>query len=273
MTALIPAALRQTMRDVLPLSWRLAFRRAPSLVRDLCFAKEVARTEETQGWQCVAKRTSPLRRAATSYSEVIQAAKVANVTLAAQRLDGVLLGPGDVLSWHRVVGPPLAVRGFQRGPELHDGNMSLGVGGGVCQVANMVFWLGLHGGLDIVERHRHSYDLFPDQNRDVPFGCGATVFYPHRDLKMQNQSRQPVVFRFSVKDGNLEGVLLSPEVGHRTYKIVERRHRFVREQGVVWRNNSIYRQVFENGHKLQDVLVVENRARVCYPVTEEVLER
>ncbi len=243
------------------------------MTRDLLFPAKVTKTIQIDGWHRILGRRSPLHRPGASYSPAVQQGKVANVKLAARRFDGVMLAPGDMVSWHRTLGPPLAMRGFRLGPELHCGQMAVGLGGGVCQVANMLFWLGLHGGLSIVERHRHSYDLFPDQNRDVPFGCGATVFYPNCDLKLRNTTDGVVVFRFTVCGEALEGSLHSHSQPNLSYRIVERQHRFVREKGIIWRENSIYRQTCDSEQVLDETLVVNNRAKVCYPVSAEVVEQ
>ncbi|MEI3305467.1 MAG: VanW family protein [Dysosmobacter sp.] len=49
----------------------------------------------------------------------------------------------------------------------------------------------LHTPLTVVERYRHSHDVFPDANRTQPFGSGATCAYPHRDLMIRNDTQQP----------------------------------------------------------------------------------
>src|SRR5687768_16325118 len=70
------------------------------------------------------ERASPLRRDTTIYEEALQRAKEHNVRLGASRIHGQVLGPGESFSWHAVVGPPIRLRGFLPGPELHDGRLS-----------------------------------------------------------------------------------------------------------------------------------------------------
>ena len=264
--------LRRLMRRTLPLSWRLAIRRAPALIRDLCIPPAIEKVSQTHAWHEVARRHSPLSRPGTRYDPAIQAAKVANVTRAAALLDGVVVPPGEVFSWHRTIGPPLFWRGFRPGPELHEGTMSVGIGGGVCQVANMVFWLGLHAGLAVTERHRHTYDLFPDHNRDVPFGCGATVFYPTCDLKLANPTNHRLAFRFHIEEDRLVGCIVSQDKPTLQYQVIERDHRFVRQQDTIWRHNAIYRKTIKDGQTTCETLVARNRAKVCYSVREGMLQ-
>ena len=53
--------------------------------------------------------------------------------------------------------------------------MKKGVGGGLCQMANMIHWLILHTPLEVTELHHHSDALFPDVKRRVPFGTGTSI--------------------------------------------------------------------------------------------------
>ena len=72
------------------------------------------------------------------------------------------------------------------GMVLHNGGFKPGVGGGLCQLSNLIYWMTLHTPLTVVERWRHSYDVFPDAERTQPFGSGATVAYNHIDLQIRN---------------------------------------------------------------------------------------
>ena len=120
----------------------------------------------------------------------------------------------------------------------------------MCQVANLVFWLGVHAGLTVVERHRHALDLFPDDGRQVPFGLGATVFFPTRDLKLANPHPVAVGLRIFVVDGVLRGQLTAAEPLPATWRVVEVAHRFERDaDGSVWRINRLER-IREGGRRI-----------------------
>jgi vancomycin resistance protein VanW len=77
--------------------------------------------------------------------------------------------------------------------EFRDGETVTAVGGGLCQLANLLVLLGIEAGMEILERHRHSLDLFPDADRTAPFGCGATVFYNYVDLRLRNVMDFPLL--------------------------------------------------------------------------------
>jgi VanW like protein len=77
---------------------------------------------------------------------------------------------------------PLAVeahgirrKGYVDGMLLDNGEATAGVGGGICQLANLLHWMVLHSPLVITERSEHSFDPFPDNGRVLPWGVGCTI--------------------------------------------------------------------------------------------------
>jgi vancomycin resistance protein VanW len=219
----------------------------------------------------LAEHSSPLRRGSTVQDESLQRGKEQNVTRAVQLLDGLVIAPCEVFSYHRVVGRPSQRRGFADGPELHGGALTRGIGGGCCQVSNLLYWLALQSGMNIVERHRHSLDLFPDDARTVPFGCGATVFYNLADLRFENPWPAPVLVSLRVENGRLHGALRSAEDPRVRVRVYETDHRFVRDDTGWLRENRIRREVRTlSGALLTDHEVAHNRARVCYEPSDAV---
>ena len=63
-----------------------------------------------------------------------------------------------------------------------------GVGGGICQLANLVHWMVLHSQLTVVERSEHSFDPFPDKGRVLPWGVGCSIVYNYVDLVVRNDT-------------------------------------------------------------------------------------
>ena len=117
-----------------------------------------------------------------------QANRGRNVEVAAARLNGVVLYPGDILSFNGVVGARSLENGFQKAGEIFKGEMIEGVGGGTCQVASTFHAAAFFGGLDIVERLPHSRP-----SAYIPLGLDATVVYPSIDLKVKNPYAFPIV--------------------------------------------------------------------------------
>jgi len=75
--------------------------------------------------------------------------RVPNIKRAASYLNGVVVGPGEVLSFNRIVGPRTAERGFSEAPVIVADELERGLGVGVCQVASTLFGAAMLGGFEI----------------------------------------------------------------------------------------------------------------------------
>jgi len=127
-----------------------------------------------------------------------QAARTANIHIAAEALDGHVLAPGEVLSFDRVVGPRSLERGYQMAPVILRETRQMQTGGGVCQVASAMFVAGLLSGLTPVERWRHSTPV-----DYIPLGYDATIAWGAKDLKLRNDTGQRVRVRVFVTGATL----------------------------------------------------------------------
>ncbi len=111
--------------------------------------------------------------------------RIHNLSLASQRLNGMLIAPGETFSFNKAVGEISAATGFKSAYIIQNGRTILGDGGGVCQVSTTLFRALLHAGLPIVERHAHAYRVHYYEEKS-PLGLDATVFAPSVDLKFKN---------------------------------------------------------------------------------------
>lgn len=200
----------------------------------------------------------------------LQHNKVVNLRIITPLINGVRIAPGEVFSFCRLVGKPTARRGFLEGMELSMGQARSGVGGGICQMANLLHWLVLHSPLTVTERSAHSFDPFPDQNRSMPFGVGCAVFYNYVDLGFRNDTTESFQFKIWMTETELWGELRSDREIAETYKIREEKHRFLRRDGHFYRTNEIWRLVMERktGRHLRDEKLKENLVRVMYQPAE-----
>jgi vancomycin resistance protein YoaR len=114
--------------------------------------------------------------------------RIPNIALAARFLNGVVVGPGEVLSFNRTVGPRTEERGFRNAPVIVADELEQGLGGGVCQVASTFFAAATLGGFEIVERRSHSRP-----SGYAPLGLDAVVIYPEVDLRLRNPHDTPVI--------------------------------------------------------------------------------
>ncbi len=212
----------------------------------------------------IAEHRSPLRRPGITYEEALQRGKETNVKLAANSIHGSVLNPGQIFSYHHSVGAPTIKRGFVEGAELHDDELKPGIGGGACQVSNLLYALALLSGLEITERHRHGFDLFPDSERTIPFGCGATVFFPAKDLRFQNSLDQPILVQLTVEDGFLVGRTRTAIPVESRWELFEKEGS-IQKQGDRWmRRNVVARRRIMDGMEAEVEIVAENVATCLY---------
>ena len=209
---------------------------------------------------------TPLFRKLKDVDMWMQHNKVTNLKLASAKVNGIILHPGEVFSYWKLIGKPTKRKGYLDGMILKSGTFHAGTGGGLCQLSNLIFWMTIHTPLTVTERHRHSYDVFPDSNRTQPFGSGATCFYPHGDLMIRNNTNDTYQLMIWMDDEYLHGewrVSSSPEY---RYEIVERNHEMKSEfWGGYSRHNELYQQKYDiNGKLLNEQLIVQNSAMMMY---------
>lgn len=192
--------------------------------------------------------------------------KVINLRIATRQLNGLVIRPGETMSYWKMIGKPTRGKGYVEGMLLSHGRVTSAVGGGLCQLSNLLYWMTLHTPLTVTERHRHSYDVFPDANRTQPFGSGATCFYNYLDLQITNQTKQCFQLHVYITDTHLAGEWRSDMPRTRTYEIIEKEHEIAPS---IWggyeRTNQLYRNVFAlDGEWLYDEWITQNRAMMMY---------
>jgi len=129
-----------------------------------------------------------------------------NIDVAASKIDGLVLSPGELVSFNAIVGDRSEDSGFLKSWEIYKGEMVEGVGGGTCQVASTLHAAAFFGGLQILERLPHSRP-----SAYITMGLDATVVYPSVDLKLKNPFDFPVVVHAKVEGNKLTMQLLGPK--------------------------------------------------------------
>ena len=196
----------------------------------------------------------------------LQYNKVTNLRLATKELDGILLRPGQTLSFWYTVGKPSYRRGFLDGMILRNGKIERGPGGGLCQMSNMIYWMTIHTPLTVIERHRHGYDVFPDARRTQPFASGATVFYPYVDLMVRNDTDATFQLRMRIEGDDLSGEWRTDAPPEFRYEVIEKDHSIKSEfWGGYTRHNALWRNVYDmQGNFIREEFIVENDALMMY---------
>ena len=210
---------------------------------------------------------SLIRRKLGDVDMTLQNNKAINLAIAAPKVNRIVIRPGQTFSFWHLVGKVSKKQGYKTGLTIKGGNPSSDIGGGMCQFTNLIHWLVLHSPLTIVEHHHHDgVDLFPDFGRVVPFGTGTSILYNYKDYRFRNDT--PYTFQLTVytDDTYLMGNLLCSDNLPNTYHIKVKDEFFSREDGVVYRNNKIYRDTVDviTGNIIETQLIKTNHAKVMY---------
>lgn len=209
---------------------------------------------------------TPLLRRLNNVEMWLQHNKVRNLNIATRRMNGIVIQPGETFSYWRLIGNPTRRKGYVDGMVLFYGQVTTGVGGGLCQLSNLIHWMTLHTPLTVTERHRHSYDVFPDSNRMQLFGSGATCAYNYLDLQIKNETDVPYQLVVYATDTHLVGEWRSTVPPVRRYEVYEKEHWITQEYwGGYVRHNTIFRKVYTlDGELIEDERITENHAIMMY---------
>lgn len=140
------------------------------------------------------------------------AAKHHNISKGASHVHGLILAPNEVFSFWKLVGKPSHTRDFLPSRSLVNGRAVLDDGGGLCQLAGILYHLSLVCGLDILERHAHSRDLYTEEERFTPLGADAAVAFGYKDLRLRNPYPSPLQLLVEVGVESLSATLCAEMV-------------------------------------------------------------
>lgn len=195
----------------------------------------------------------------------LQHNKKKNLELAIAKINNTIIYPKEIFSIWNLVGKPTAEKGYLEGLIINQGQIDKGIGGGLCQLGNLLFWIFAHSPLLITERHRHTFDVFPDVNRKIPFGAGATLSFNYLDFRVKNITDNTFKIKLWIENDELFGELFSLEKINSSFRIEERNH-IVKQQfwGGYSRHNQIFKIEINEVEKLSECLLVENHAIMMY---------
>ena len=268
---------RKLFCQICPLTYKLSTWKGRALrhLRDALSGQRFASSrQEAPLPVSVYKHSSLIRRRLGNVNMELQENKAVNLALAAPCLTHVVIRPGETFSFWRLVGNATARRGFKEGLTISDGQTKSGTGGGMCQMTNLIHWMVLHTPLTIVEHHHHdSMDLFPDYNRQIPFGTGTSICYNYLDYRFRNDTDAAYQLLVWVDGEYLRGELRSDRPQPLKYHIRAENTGFVRENGTVYRVGQVWRDCVDGvtGNRLHSTLLRENHARVMYDTSGLVI--
>ncbi|MFM9950157.1 MAG: VanW family protein [Saprospiraceae bacterium] len=194
------------LRAVIPKHIRLAYKLLHRAVQDReqGWARQFASAGKAQAdWVCRLSIQQTILPGAFFEN------KTANMRLTAASINRIVVLPGQVFSFWSVVGWPNRLRGYRRSRNLIGGKIRFAYGGGICLVSGILYHLSLMAGLEILERHNHSLDIYTEAERFTPLGADATVAYGYKDLRIRNNTEYPICFEIDVTGNQVTAQLKS----------------------------------------------------------------
>ena len=262
---------RKLFCEISPFTYRLSIekeifmRHLKDRLQKTLFAKQ--RTE-TSLPILIYRHNSLIRRRLGNVNMQLQENKATNLALAVKHIDGLLIHPGETFSVWKLIGRTTKRKGYKEGLTIAKGQPSQGIGGGLCQLSNLIHWMVLHSELTITEHHHHdALDLFPDYGRQIPFGPGTSSSYNYIDYRVRNDTDNTYQLRLSVDDEYLCGELRAEDHQPHTFHIHVENEFFSREGEDIYRNGKVYRDIIDciTGQCLDSQLIRTNHAKVMYP--------
>jgi vancomycin resistance protein VanW len=247
-------------------------------IKNLLSLRNVARQKSAEPLpELVMKYETVLFRDSALFDPLMEQNKKINISIACPKITDVLIKPGETLSVCKLMGNQTKRKGYKVARVLKCNKPAREIGGGLCQLSNMIHYLALHTPLTITERHNHDWaDLYPDFGKQIPFGTGASVLYNYIDLRIKNNTSLTYQIVLSVKDNHLFGELRSnlPQTEKFLLETVD--FCFTREEGNVFRNGRVLRHsVNPEGEFLHTDELVSYHAKVLYDtnVLDEIIDK
>ncbi len=136
-----------------------------------------------------------LAEVSTDY--ILDPARIDNLRVASEAINGTILNPGDVFSFNEVIGELTAEKGYGYISYGIHGERADRLGEGVSQVASTLYYAALYADLPTVERTPHTYQV-----DYVPAGCDADVSWEDGvDYQFRNNRENPIKIQAKVEGG------------------------------------------------------------------------
>lgn len=260
---------RKLFCDINPTTYKISLEKEifKRNVKDLFSKEKIAKQHSKEVLPNIVKsHSSILIRKLNGVDLRLQENKVTNIMLACNKVNGLIIHPGETFSFWKTVGKATQKKGYKEGLVISSKGLTSGYGGGLCQMANMIHWLVLNSPLEVTELHHHSDALFPDERRRVPFGTGTSVSYNNIDYRFRNNTDQDVQILVWIEDGELLGELRSEREFPYRYKLIEENHHFKKEGDKYYRISQVYRLVIDRATNevLNKELILDNHSAVLY---------
>lgn len=195
----------------------------------------------------------------------LQKNKAVNLNIASKRINETIINPGETFSFWKTIGKPSVSNGYKKGRVLINNKLIPGVGGGLCNLGNMVHLLALHSPLDVTERHYHSDALAPEKDHHI-LSSGTSVDYNYIDFRCKNNTSQKFQFILWCDEEKLYAQIRCESEPSVSYELSEEDRHFSMIDGKYYCFSKIYKNTVDKrtSEILSKALIRDNKSEVMY---------
>lgn len=192
--------------------------------------------------------------------------KAENIRIAAACIDGIIIHPGEVFSFWKLVGKVTKRKGYLEGRVIVRKKLTVGLGGGLCNLSNSLNRMVLHSPLTLAEFHTHSDALAPDEGKRIPLGAGTSVSYNYVDYRFKNNTDQDFQVCIWCDGEDLCGELRAVYEPENIYELVEEDRHFRKEGNKYYNVSKIYRVAKDRqtNQQTDKELIWDNHSEVMF---------
>ncbi len=140
--------------------------------------------------------------------------RIANLKTACDKINGVVVYPGEVFSNNEKFNPCTEENGWKNAGTIVNGKIEDSIGGGMCQISSTLYMAVLEAELEIVERHNHSLKV-----GYMPYAFDATLAGDYKDLKFKNNTDKPIYIESFTTDSQVVVRIYGKEIHNSTRKL------------------------------------------------------
>lgn len=267
--------MRKRFCEISPLTYKISVFKCRTIrkIEDALSNKKFATTKQAELLpEVIYSHKSLIRRRLGNVNMELQENKAINLSIAAPKVTNIVIRPGETFSFWKLVGSTSEKYGYKEGLQISNGKTSVGIGGGMCQFTNLIHWIVCHTPLEIVEHHHDRFDLFPDYNRQVPFGMGTSIFNNYLDYRFYNPTNMSFQLITYVTDKYLCGEMRAEHPLEYSYHIKSENEKFEKEGEQYFRCGEVYRFTInkKTGSLVNKELLRTNHALVMYNLNDNL---
>ncbi len=199
----------------------------------------------------------------TTVFDASQGNRSYNIAVAAEALNGLLVAPGQTVSYNEIVGPRSSEAGYREAPEIVNNKLVPGIGGGVCQVSTTLYNSLLKGNFEIVSRRPHSIPA-----AYVPLGRDATVTYGGTDFQFKNNRNSYLYLKSVVKGNRLTFKLFGDPAENKEVEITDSIEQVIENKTIyeddpnLERGKQVVKEKGRKGYRTTTVRLVKENGQV-----------